>query len=249
MELVFRALADPTRRLLLDRLHASDGQTLAGLCAAMEQTRYGVMKHLRVLEEAGLVVRRRDGRTVRHYLNPIPIQEMYDRWIDKYRAPWARGLVTLKRELEDAMEANRHVYQLYIRASIEEVWRAITDPAMTARYFFGTSVRSEWTPGASMRYEMPDGRVVVSGEVVEIEAPRRLVTTWQAHWNADGTTWEPTKVTWELEQAGDACKLTMIHSGFQPNSKAYTETAGGWPAILSSMKTLLETGEPLMVAV
>ena len=97
---VFKALADPTRRLLLDRLFERDGRTLTELDSELEMTRFGVMKHLRVLEDAGLVVTRRSGREKHHFLNPVPIRLIHDRWIDKYTERHASALVTLKTELE-----------------------------------------------------------------------------------------------------------------------------------------------------
>ena len=99
-DLVFKALADPTRRFLLDLLFARDGRTLTELESELEMTRFGVMKHLRVLEDAGLVVTRRSGREKLHFLNPVPIQLIYDRWIDKYRQRQAEALADLKAELE-----------------------------------------------------------------------------------------------------------------------------------------------------
>ena len=97
---VFKALADPTRRLLLDLLFEQDGRTLSGLESQVDMTRFGVMKHLRVLEDAGLVVPRKRGREKFHYLNPIPIQLIHERWVSKYAAPWAAGLTELKKQLE-----------------------------------------------------------------------------------------------------------------------------------------------------
>jgi DNA-binding transcriptional ArsR family regulator len=97
---VFKALADPTRRFLLDALFARDGRTLTELEAELAMTRFGVMKHLRLLEEAGLVVTRRSGRTKLHFLNPVPIRLIHDRWIDKYTEPWSAGLSALKHRLE-----------------------------------------------------------------------------------------------------------------------------------------------------
>ena len=97
---VFKALADPTRRALLDRLFASDGQTLTQLESGMEMTRFGVMKHLRLLEDAGLVVTRRAGREKRHFLNPVPIRLVHDRWIDKFTERRVSALTDLKRQLE-----------------------------------------------------------------------------------------------------------------------------------------------------
>ena len=101
-DLVFKALADPTRRLLLDRLHARDGRTLTELVSQLEMTRFGVMKHLRVLEQAGLVVPRRRGREKLHYLNPVPIRQIHDRWIDKYREREVSALLDLKSDLEES---------------------------------------------------------------------------------------------------------------------------------------------------
>ncbi|HVC08193.1 MAG TPA: helix-turn-helix domain-containing protein [Solirubrobacterales bacterium] len=100
MDSVFKALADPTRRELLDSLFSEDGQTLTALQQGLPMTRFGVMKHLRVLEEAGLVVTRRRGREKLHFLNPVPIRIIYDRWVSKYKEPWAAGLVELKTKLE-----------------------------------------------------------------------------------------------------------------------------------------------------
>jgi DNA-binding transcriptional ArsR family regulator len=99
---VFKALADPTRRFLLDRLFVRDGRTLTELESALEMTRFGVMKHLRVLEDANLVVTRRSGREKLHYLNPVPIREIHNRWIDKYTERRVSALVDLKHELESA---------------------------------------------------------------------------------------------------------------------------------------------------
>src|SRR3954453_439157 len=101
MDDVFKALADPTRRALLDELFREDGQTLTALEARLPMTRFGVMKHLRVLEDANLVVTRRRGREKLHFLNPVPIRLVYERWVSKYAEPWVSGLTGLKRELEE----------------------------------------------------------------------------------------------------------------------------------------------------
>src|SRR6476659_930404 len=131
---VFKALADPTRRHLLDRLFERDGRPLTELEAELEMTRFGVMKHLRVLEEAGLVVARRSGRHKLHFLNPVPIRLIHDRWIDKYTEPWAATLSGLKRKLEETMEK---VFEIYIKTTPERLWQAITDTEMRRKYTFG----------------------------------------------------------------------------------------------------------------
>src|SRR6266480_1544234 len=145
MDAVFKALADPTRRSLLDELFREDGQTLSAMEARVPMTRFGVMKHLRVLEEAGLVVTRRRGREKLHFLNPVPIRLVHDRWVSKYAEPWASGLSELKHRLENPMEK---VFEIYIRTTPEQLWEAITDPEIRAKYNFGASVKSDWTPGS-----------------------------------------------------------------------------------------------------
>src|SRR5215471_8497811 len=146
MDSVFRALADPTRRGLLDELFKQDGQTLRALGQRLTMTRFGVMKHLRVLEEAGLVTTKRRGREKLHFLNPVPIRLIHDRWIDKYTEPWAATLTALKKDLEETMEK---VFEIYIKTTPERLWQAITDPEMRRRYSFGVRVESDWKPGSS----------------------------------------------------------------------------------------------------
>src|SRR5687767_15354159 len=140
---VFKALADPTRRFLLDRLFARDGRTLTELESELEMTRFGVMKHLRVLEDAGLVVARRSGRKKLHFLNPVPIRLVHDRWVSKYAEPWAAALSGLKHRLEERMEK---VFEIYIKTTPERLWEAITNEEMRSKYSFGVRVRSDWTP-------------------------------------------------------------------------------------------------------
>src|SRR6266511_189680 len=149
MDAVFKALADPTRRTLLDELFSQDGQTLSALEARLEMTRFGVMKHLRVLEEAGLVTTRRRGREKLHFLNPVPIRLVHDRWVSKYAEPWAATLTGLKKRLEG--KTMEKVFEIYIKTTPERLWEAITDPKMRQKYNFGVSIASDWTPGS--RYE------------------------------------------------------------------------------------------------
>ena len=152
MDEVFRALADPTRRSLLDELFREDGQTLGALAERFSMTRFGVMKHLKQLEEAGLVITRRRGREKLHFLNPIPIRLVHDRWVSKYAEPWAAALSELKQELEKPMEK---IFEIYIRTTPERLWQAITDPGIRSKYQFGTQVSSDWTPGAHLEMSHP----------------------------------------------------------------------------------------------
>src|SRR3954452_12726788 len=183
MDPVFKALADPTRRGLLDELFKHDGQTLTSLEGRVPMTRFGVMKHLRVLEEAGLVVTERRGREKLHFLNPVPIQLVHDRWVSKYAEPWAAALTNIKRRLEeDAMEK---VFEIYIKTTPERLWQAITDPDMRAKYNFGMIVASDWTPGSTYKATAGQNMPLVEGENLEIDPPRRLVQTMRALWGED----------------------------------------------------------------
>jgi uncharacterized protein YndB with AHSA1/START domain len=241
VDTVFRALADPTRRALLDALYEQDGQTLVALTAPHHMTRIAVAKHLRLLEDADLVVSRRRGREKRHYLNAVPIRLIYDRWVSKFAEPWAAGLVGLKHGLEKQMEK---VFEIYVRTTPERLWEAITDPTIRARYHFGASVQSDWTPGSHYALEHPgaDGPLA-EGENLAIEPPRKLVQTMQVRWSEEAEREGTSRVTWEIEPVGDSCRLTVIHD--QLSDDASPEIYGGWPMILSGLKTWLETGETL----
>jgi uncharacterized protein YndB with AHSA1/START domain len=241
MDAVFKALADPTRRSLLDELFKEDGQTLSALQERLPMTRFGVMKHLRLLEEAGLVTTKRRGREKLHFLNPVPIRLVHDRWVSKYAEPWAATLSGLKNRLEESMEK---VFEIYIKTTPERLWEAITDPEMRSKYNFGAQVSSDWTPGS--RYEMSHpgaGVVLGEGENLEVEPPRRLVQSMVALWSDEVKNEGTSRVTWEIEPIGDSCRLTVTHD--QLREDANNELYGGWPMILSGLKTLLETGELL----
>jgi uncharacterized protein YndB with AHSA1/START domain/DNA-binding transcriptional ArsR family regulator len=249
MEPVFRAMADPSRRLLLDRLFERDGQTLGELCRHLpSMTRFGVMRHLEVLEAADLVTARRAGREKRHYLNPVPIRLVHDRWISKYAEPVVGAMAALKQHLEvRPMPAPQHVYSVYIRTSADALWRAITDGDQTVRYYYGTRVASDWRPGSPVVYTYPDGTVAADGDVLEVEAPRRVAMTFRARWDPELEAEGPVRQAWEIEPAGDGtCRLTVTTDGMGVRTEK--EFVGGIPLIVSGLKTLLETGEPLAVA-
>src|SRR5713226_907724 len=244
-DLVFKALADPTRRHLLDQLFERDGRTLTELESELKMTRFGVMKHLRLLEEAGLVVTRRSGRNKLHFLNPIPIRLIHDRWIDKYTEPWAATLTGLKKNLENTTEK---VFEIYIKTTPERLWQAITDPEMRRKYTFGVGVTSDWKPGSSYKGAAGTGTVaptmpIFEGENLEVDPPRRLVQSFRALWSDDVQAEGTSRVTWEIEPVGDSCRLVVIHD--QLREGANNQLYGGWPMVLSGIKTLLESGEIL----
>jgi uncharacterized protein YndB with AHSA1/START domain/DNA-binding transcriptional ArsR family regulator len=255
---VFRALADPTRRALLDELFEQDGQTLSALERRQPMTRFGVMKHLKVLEEAGLVVTKRRGREKLHFLNVVPIRLVHDRWVSKYSEPWAATLTGLKTRLEEQTPMNatdsakrpwtaspdEKVFEIYIKATPERVWEAITSDEDRRKYWFGVGVVSDFTPGSPVELAHPGAGVVIGdGENLEVDPPRRLVQSFRALWSdavkAQGTS----RVTWEIEPVADSCRVTVTHD--QLREGANSELYGGWPMILSGLKTLLETGQTL----
>jgi uncharacterized protein YndB with AHSA1/START domain/DNA-binding transcriptional ArsR family regulator len=244
MDGVFKALADPTRRELLDELFEADGQTLSALEERLPMTRFGVMKHLKVLEEAGLVVTRKRGREKLHFLNPVPIRLVHDRWVSKYAEPWAAGLSELKRDLEKQESTMEKVFEIYIKTTPERLWQAITESDMRQKYNFGVGVQSDWAPGSTYK-SVHDGAgiVIAEGENLEVDPPRRLVQSFNALWADEVKSEGTSRVTWEIEQVEDSCRLTVTHSELREG--ANNQIYGGWPMILSGLKTYLETGEKL----
>ena len=242
MDDVFKALADPTRRSLLDELFKEDGQSLTALEERLPMTRFGVMKHLKVLEEAGLVTTRKRGREKLHFLNAVPIRLVHDRWVSKYAEPWAAALTGLKRDLED--RSMEKVFEIYIKTTPELLWEAITSSEMRQKYTFGVGVESDWTNGSSYRAaHAASGTPISEGENLEVDPPRKLVQSFHALWGEDVAAEGTSRVTWEIEPVGDSCRLVVTHDQLREgvNDQIY----GGWPMILSGLKTLLETGDLL----
>ena len=204
-------------------------------------TRFGVMKHLKQLEEAGLVVTRRHGREKLHFLNPVPIRLVHDRWVSKYAEPWTTALSDLKQRLENPMQK---VFEIYIRTTPERLWEAITDSEIRSKYQFGMRISSDWTPGS--RFEMSNpraGGLLGEGVNLELDPPRRLVQSMTALWSDEVKREGASRITWEIEPVGDSCRLTVTHDELREG--ANEQLYGGWPMILSGLKTWLETGELL----
>jgi DNA-binding transcriptional ArsR family regulator/uncharacterized protein YndB with AHSA1/START domain len=248
-DLVFKALADPTRRLLLDRLFERDGRTLTELESRLDMTRFGVMKHLRILEEAGLVVSRKAGRNRLHFLNPVPVRQIHDRWIGKYTERRAAALSELKTQLEENVTTmtdalTTQVYQVFIKATPERIWSAITTPEFTAAFFHGARIQVDENNYVS---HGPDGKLWGDDRVLEWDPPRRLVHGWRSLYDDDLAEEERSRVTWEIEPGeGGVCRLTVVHDQLEGAPKTAASVSGpGWMTVLSGLKTLLETGEPL----
>lgn len=259
MDEVFRALADPSRRRLLDSLNARNGQTLRELCAGLDMARQSVSKHLAVLESANLVSTVWRGREKLHYLNAAPISDIAERWINRYDRQRVHALADLKRALEDTpMSKPEFVYTTYINTTPERLWQALTDPVFTQRYW-GTTLESDWRAGSAMTWDHHGIRISDPDQVVlESEPGRRLSYTWhtftpdwaQTHGFSDEVlakvaSERRSTVTFDIEPQGQLVKLTVTHDGFGPGSTVLELVSGGWPQLLSNLKTLLETGETL----
>jgi uncharacterized protein YndB with AHSA1/START domain/DNA-binding transcriptional ArsR family regulator len=243
MDTVFKALADKTRRYLLDRLHEHNGQTLGELCERIGMTRQSVTQHLVILEAANLISTVRRGREKLHYLNPVPLHEIQERWIDKFEHPRLRALSTMKRQAEEAMtDKPTFVYVTYIESTPEKVWQALTDPDLTAQYWGHRNV-SDWQVGSGWEHQRTDGTGIadVIGTVDESSPPTRLVTTWA---DPEDATAEPSRVTFDIEPYGQIVRLTVTHENLADEVDR-DAVAAGWPAVLSNLKSLIETGSAL----
>ena len=259
MDEVFKALADGSRRRLLDSLNVRNGQSLRELCAGLDMARQSVSKHLAVLAAADLVTTVWRGREKLHYLNAAPINAIAERWIDRYDRERVRALADLKRALEQEPMSNpEFVYTTYIRTTPERLWQALTDPAFTRRYW-GATFESDWQPGSPMTWAENGVKIADPAQIVLASEPyRRLSYTWHTltpefaravglsdEVFARMATERRSKVTFEIEPHGPMVKLTVVHDDFEPGSTVLEGVRVGWPEILSNLKTLLETGETL----
>jgi DNA-binding transcriptional ArsR family regulator/uncharacterized protein YndB with AHSA1/START domain len=259
MDDVFRALADPSRRRLLDSLNERNGQTLRELCSGLDMARQSVSKHLAVLEAANLVTTVRRGREKLHYLNAAPIYDLSERWITRYDRARVRVLGDLKQELEDrAMDKPSFVYTTYIETTAEQLWQALTDNEFTKRYWDAT-FDTDWEAGSAMTWNLFGNSIADPEQVVlEAEPYRRLSYTWHTFTPELAKTLnisddararmdaEPrSKVTFEIEEVGDLVKLTVVHDGFARDSVVISMISHGWPRVIARLKTLLETGKDL----
>jgi uncharacterized protein YndB with AHSA1/START domain len=260
MDEVFRALGDPSRRLLLDNLNERNGQTLRELCAGLDMARQSVSKHLAVLEAANLVTTVRRGREKLHFLNAAPINEISERWITQYEQARVHALADLKRALEDSpMDKPTFVYTTYIRTTPERLWQALTEPAFTERYW-NVTFDSDWKTGSPMTWHQR-GVTIADPEqaVVEADPYRRLAYTWHTFTPelaaaldiADDRREQlaaerRSKVTFDIEPLdGEQVRLTVVHDDLEPGGLLAGMISNGWPRVLANLKTLLETGEPL----
>jgi uncharacterized protein YndB with AHSA1/START domain/DNA-binding transcriptional ArsR family regulator len=242
--LVFKALADKTRRALLDSLRERNGQTLGELCGPLAMARQSATQHLDILEEANLIATVRKGREKLHYLNPVPLWQIHERWIERFEPPRLRALQTIKRQAEEDTMAGRptFIYVTYIESSAERVWESLTQPEVTAAYW-GHSGVSDWKVGSPWELQRTDGSgiVDVAGMVIERAPPHRLVVTWSSPGETSPD--RISRVTFEIEPYHEIVRLTVIHEDLDEDMFASIST--GWPAVLANLKSLLETGRVL----
>ena len=242
---VFKALADPTRRALLDRLRERNGQTLGQLCGPVAMARQSATQHLGVLEAANLITTVRRGREKLHYLNPVPLWDISDRWIERFERPRLRALSAVRHRAEEEIMADRpsYVYVTYIESSPERVWEALTDPDLTAQYW-GHSNVSDWQAGSLWEHRRVDGSGIadVAGAVLESVPPRRLRMTFDAP--GETPSGGPSTVTFDIEPHHEIVRLTVTHENLA-DGDALEAVSAGWPAVCANLKSLLETGHVL----
>jgi DNA-binding transcriptional ArsR family regulator/uncharacterized protein YndB with AHSA1/START domain len=254
MDEVFKALADPSRRMLLDSLNTRNGQSLRDLCAGLSMARQSVSKHLAVLEDAKLITTVWRGREKLHYLNAEPINAIADRWINRYDRARVQTLADLKTALETPPMSNEFVYTTYIRTTPERLWQAITDPAFSNRYM-GHAIVSDFEKGSTYVWADSSGLEIKDPEQVILESDpyRRLAFTFHTfvpelatlgideETIAKAAKERRSKVTFEIEPVDDEqVKLTVIHDEFPPESAVRQLISGGWPWKLANLKSGLE---------
>jgi uncharacterized protein YndB with AHSA1/START domain/DNA-binding transcriptional ArsR family regulator len=244
-DLVFKALADPTRRALLDMLRERNGQTLGELCEPLAMARQSATQHLDLLAAANLIATVRKGQKKLHYLNPVPLWEIQERWIERFEQPRLRALSAIKhRAEEDAMaDRPRYVYVTYIASSPERVWTALTDADLSAEYW-GHSNISDWREGSTWEHRRVDGSGIADavGTVLEVVPPHRLTMTFDAP--GSNPPHGPSTVTFEIEPYQEIVRLTVTHENLVDDD-ALSAVSAGWPAVCANLKSLLETGRVL----
>lgn len=245
MDLVFKALADPTRRRLLDSLRRDGGQTLGRLCGQLDIARQSVSQHLDLLRDANLISVVRRGREKWHYLNPVPIHELQQRWIAPFEEPRLQVLDAIRRQAEepemtDAKPAFQYV--TYIHATPERVWEALTDADLTGAYWGHRNI-SDWRPGSPWEHQRTDGSGIADGGgvVLEVSPPTRLVMTFGDAGSGDGP--DASRVTFLIEPHHEIVRLTVTHENLAAGD--VEAVSAGWPAVVANLKSLLETGHAL----
>jgi DNA-binding transcriptional ArsR family regulator/uncharacterized protein YndB with AHSA1/START domain len=250
MDTIFKALGDPTRRTIMDLLRVKDGQSVTDLEEQLEMTRFGVMKHLKLLEEAGLVVSIKRGRFKYHYLNAVPLQEVIDRWIDPLIAkPAAKALLALKSTLEGTTQMSEtakpdFVLETFIRTTRDALWDALTTADLMAAYHFACeTVRGDAKVGKKTEFILPDGSPMLVHETLALDPKSRIELTFEPHFF--GPDAPASRCIYRIAEEGPVCKLTCEHYELPASQEGVAE---GWARWAASLKSYLETGKGLMGA-
>lgn len=246
MDKIFKALGDPARRALLDSLRQRDGQSLSDLEEQLAMTRFGVMKHLKVLEEAHLIISRKQGRFKYHYLNALPLQEMLDRWVAPFLRPQVQGLSDLKTRLEREALIGKpdFMMQTFIRCTQDALWAALTEADQMALYHFMCStVQGDAIPGNVTRFIKPDGDDMLRQVTTALDPKTRISMTFEPVFM--GPDAPASNMVYVIEPQGDSCKLTIEHYDMAPGQDGFAE---GWARLAASLKSYLETGQPMKMA-
>ncbi|QBX99569.1 ArsR family transcriptional regulator [Rhodophyticola sp. CCM32] len=243
MDMIFKALNDPTRRTLLDSLRRKDGQTLTDLEDQLDMTRFGVMKHLKLLEDAHLIITCRHGRFKHHYLNPLPMQELLDRWVAPFLQPQSRVLSELKTKLEreTIMGKPDFMMQTFIRCTQDALWDALTKAdQMAAYHFMCNEVRGDAKPDNVTEFIQPDGSTMLRQVTSEMDPKSRIAMTFEPLFM--GPDAPHSHMVYLIEPQGETCMLTVEHYDMAPGQEGFAE---GWARMTSSLKSYLETGTAL----
>lgn len=243
MDALFKALNDSARRALLDSLRRKDGQTLTELEEQLDMSRFGVMKHLKVLEESHLVIPRKQGRFKYHYLNALPLQEMLDRWVAPFLRPQAQVMSDLKVRLEreTTMGKPDFMMQTFIRCSQDALWDALTKAdQMAAYHFMCNEVRGDAKPDNVTEFIKPDGDPMLRQVTTEMDPKTRIAMTFEPLFM--GPDVPASHMVYLIEAQGETCKLTIEHYDMAPCQEGFAE---GWARLASSLKSYLETGQAM----
>lgn len=247
MDALFKALNDPTRRDLLDSLRKKDGQSLSDLEATLNMSRFGVMKHLKVLEEAGLILTRKDGRFKYHYLNVLPLQDLMDRWAAPFLQRQARALNELKQKLENDTRMGKpdFLMQTFIACTQDALWAALTEADQMAAYHFAcNTVQGNPAVDATTTFILPSGGAMLRQVTTELDAKSRIAMTFDPLFM--GSDAPSSNMVYLIEPQGKMCKLTIEHYNLAPGQEGFAE---GWARLASSLKSYLETGAALKAAI